>query len=288
MKKYNKIITVSLLSALIIASPLVSFANGENKDNNNKQKMNYNSEIKMERENKNKSDRDNENESEDNDQIDSWYKSSWFKNNDSKITTVPTISDLETVAKKSDKISLKWNTDTRSNSYVWYSTTPQIDTNTEPTLKRGHKVLSHKLFLKKLEANTKYYIVVGSANKLGTTKSDEISFTTSSSTEIIETPVVVDIVSPIISNIEKNIDASNTTISWITDEAATSNIFYSENASVDINNTETPSITKDELTKEHSISIPGLVSNSIYHFILKSVDALGNMVTSIEYLFVAN
>lgn len=109
---------------------------------------------------------------------------------------------------------------------------------------------------------------------------------TSSSLKITVKPVVlVDVTAPVISNITNTIGATNATISWVTNEPSTSSIFYSTGASVDINNTATASITDDKLVTEHSVSIPGLVSSTIYHFILKSADALKNAVVSSEFTF---
>lgn len=273
MKKYKLLITSSLLLALIIATPVVSFADNNNKDKNG---------------NGNKIENVNKAQNEKNQKNISWFGSNWFKGH-SKSTIAPVISNVIVVSTKTNKATIKWETDSRSNSFVWYSTTTPIDTSVNPNLKRNDRVLKHKFELKKLEAGTKYYVVVGSANNIGIIKSAEISFTTPA---IVVTPVVtppvVDTTAPVISNIETTVSGSNVAISWKTNEATSSTIFYSIITPVDTTVANITKVVNNTLTKEHSLSIPNLTSNTLYHFILKSVDASNNTVSSSEFSFRTN
>ncbi|MFA6392899.1 MAG: fibronectin type III domain-containing protein [Candidatus Paceibacterota bacterium] len=276
MKKYKSLITSSLLLALIIATPVISFADNNKNKNGNENKIEQLNKVK---ENKDKKEK-------------SWFGSSWFNSHNAKDTTAPVISNpITTLSNNIKKAKISWTTDVKANSIVWYSTTTPVDTSVEgiTTMKRNNRTLNHKIELKKLLPNTKYYVVVGSANNIGITKSAEISFTTPA---IIITPVVtppvVDTTAPVISNIETTVSGSNVAISWKTNEATSSTIFYSKTTPVD---TTTASLTKavdNTLTKEHSLSIPNLTSNTLYHFILKSVDASNNVSTSSELSFRTN
>ena len=272
MKKYKSLITSSLLLALIITTPVISFADNNKNKNDNENKIEQLNKVK---ENKDKKEN-------------SWFGSNWFKGH-SKSTIAPVISNVIVVSTKTNKTTIKWETDSRSNTFVWYSTTTPVDTSINPNLKRNDRVLKHKFELKKLEAGTKYYVVVGSANNIGVTKSAEISFTTPviAVTPVVTAPVV-DTTAPVISNIETTVSGSNVAISWKTDEATSSTIFYSITTPVD---TTTASITKvvdNTFKKEHSLSIPSLTSNTLYHFILKSVDASNNTSSSSELSFRTN
>lgn len=93
-------------------------------------------------------------------------------------TIAPVISDLTVTSVKKNKATLNWTTDTKSNTLVWFSTVSPVDTTLKQNNSRKAKVLNHKIEIKKLEANTKYYLIVGSTNKIGLTKSVETSFTT--------------------------------------------------------------------------------------------------------------
>jgi hypothetical protein len=90
----------------------------------------------------------------------------------------PVISNVTAVATKSDKATINWTTDVRSNTVVWFNTTSPVDTTINKNVSRRANVLNHNINLKNLEPNTKYYAVVASTNKAGTTKSGEVSFTT--------------------------------------------------------------------------------------------------------------
>ncbi len=92
----------------------------------------------------------------------------------------PAISDLS-IEVKDHKAKVEWMTDVRSSSAVWISTTSPVDISEEPDMYRRGKVLKHKMNINDLEANTKYYIVVGSSTNNGSdiTTSAETSFTTS-------------------------------------------------------------------------------------------------------------
>lgn len=166
MKKYKSLITSSLLVALIIATPVVSFAENNNKDKNDN--ANKIGQLNRVRENKEKKDA-------------SWFGSSWFNSHNTKDTTAPVISNvLATLSNNTKKAKISWTTDIKANSIVWYSTTSPVDTSVKgiTTMKRNSRTFKHSIELKKLQPNTKYYVVVGSANGIGMVKSTEISFTT--------------------------------------------------------------------------------------------------------------
>jgi hypothetical protein len=277
MKKYKSLITGSLLVGLIMTTPFVGFAESNNKGNNdNSNKIEQSSKVKTEKDNKNNS----------------WFSSSWFNNHNSKDTTAPVISNVvATLSNNVKKAKISWTTDIKANSIVWYSTTSPVDTSVKgmTTMKRNNRTLNHKIELKKLLPNTKYYVVVGSANGIGIVKSAEISFTTPATAVIpVVTPPVADTTAPVISNTETTVNGSNVAISWKTNEATSSTIFYSTITPVDTTVASITKVVNNTFTKEHSLIIPGLTSNTLYHFILKSVDASSNAVSSNELSFRTN
>lgn len=188
------------------------------------------------------------------------------------------IDEIDITSKKSTKAVIEWETDVRSNSFVWYSKKSNVDTTVKPNIKRNDRVLNHKIELNRLEPNTKYYIVIGSANRAGVTKSNEISFTTGAN-------VSVDTRIPIISDIKSIINGTDVEITWRTNESATSTVSYSVNSPVSSSGASTISITSDELVKKHSLNLPNLTSETLYHFIIKSSDALKNVAVSSESSF---
>lgn len=274
MKKYKKLIIGSLMTAMIMTSPIASFAESNKNEDNG-------------RDNKIKTEQFRKEKGEDNKKSNSWFGSNWFNRGNEKIIVAPIVSDLVAVSTKSNKAKVNWSTNSRSNTFIWYSTTSPVDTSIAPNMKRNDRTLKHKFELRKLQPNTKYYLVVGGANIAGTTKSSEISFTTG---EILaETTPVIDTVAPVISEREIKVNDSNVTISWKTNEPSTSKLFYAINsAPINVNEGGTTSITDEKLVTKHSLSIPNLTSNTLYHFILKSVDAKNNTTISSESSFITN
>lgn len=114
------------------------------------------------------------------------------------IQVAPIISNLTVKSDKPHKAIITWNTDVRANSLVWFSKTSPVDTSGKPVqanMWRFGKTLNHKIELGKLEANTKYYVVVGSANGAGMTLSSEASFTTPATTDK-QAPVIKSLTGP--------------------------------------------------------------------------------------------
>jgi len=105
----------------------------------------------------------------------------------------PVINDLKAESSKPRQATVSWTTDTRATSLVWYGTTSPVDSSKLPMVFRPAKIFNHKINLSRLEPNTKYYVVVGSSNSDGMTKSSEISFTT---------PALPDEVTPVITGLE--------------------------------------------------------------------------------------
>lgn len=185
MKNYKKIIAGSILSVLIISTPGLALAKEKNENGNSN---NSNKPMKVEEREQNKVETKTEKSSKTN-----WF-SSWFNSKSSKNATIaPVISNVGVTSNKARKATIKWDTDLRSNSIIWYSTTPQIDTTKNPTIKRNDRVLKHKIEINKLQPNTQYYVVVGSANNIGVTKSAEMTFTTPATNVVNDKPIVTSI-----------------------------------------------------------------------------------------------
>lgn len=270
MKNYKKLITGSLLLAFILSTPALSFADNEKNGKENE------SNGKIEKVNK-----------EDNKT--NWF-SNWFDSNSSKNDkSIPVISNFVINSNKINKATLKWNTDLRSNTMVWYSTTAGVDTTKDPNIKRGDRTKKHKIELNRLAPDTTYYAVVGSANSIGLVKSAEMSFTTNNTGTVTPTPTPVpDTKAPVISDIETRINKNNVVISWETDEPSSSKVFYAGATPVNVDASSTLSVSSDSLVKKHIVQVPSLTSNTLYHFILKSVDASNNAALSSESAFITN
>ncbi|HQU07871.1 MAG: hypothetical protein B7X04_02260 [Parcubacteria group bacterium 21-54-25] len=92
---------------------------------------------------------------------------------------------------------------------------------------------------------------------------------------------VPDTTPPIISSIQStNIGTSTVTITWLTNENATSQVEYGTTSGYG-----TSTAVDSTLTSSHSVTLTGLTPNTTYHFRVKSADASNNLATSVDNTF---
>ena len=84
-----------------------------------------------------------------------------------------------------------------------------------------------------------------------------------------------DLTPPVISNVLVNTTNNSATVTWMTDESATSKVEWG--ASI---NYEKPFVSDDELVTKHSLPLAGLQPEMTYNFRLTSTDFFGNTVTT--------
>jgi YVTN family beta-propeller protein len=90
---------------------------------------------------------------------------------------------------------------------------------------------------------------------------------------------VADVTTPIISLVASSTTQTTATITWTTDESATSTVNYGSTSSYDTASTSSTLVTS------HSIALTGLIAGTTYHFQVGSADASGNVATSTDYTF---
>lgn len=88
-----------------------------------------------------------------------------------------------------------------------------------------------------------------------------------------------DTVAPTISTVSTTATRSSITITWTTNEPATSQLFYGTNTSY-----ASSTAADSALVTNHSVVITGLISYTSYHFQIKSSDAAGNTALSSDQL----
>jgi hypothetical protein len=87
---------------------------------------------------------------------------------------------------------------------------------------------------------------------------------------------------PVISSIASSTAATTATVTWSTDENATSKVAYGATSSY---GSATSSVS---LVTSHSVVVTGLTSASTYHFAVVSTDSVGNTATSSDHTFVTS
>jgi len=106
-----------------------------------------------------------------------------------------------------------------------------------------------------------------------------------SSMNITVTALSGDVTGPVMSNIMTSSSNSTSTITWTTNEASTSQVYYSTGTPVDVNSSGTSNISNASLVTSHSLNITNLTANTLYHFVIKSVDSSNNPTVSSELTF---
>lgn len=184
--------------------------------------------------------------------------------------TPPVISDIRAINITETGATITWNTDEPANSKVEYGLTDGYELG---ELSAADFVTFHGLVLSGLSRETTYHFRVVSTDFSGNTSvSSDQTFTT------LAPP---DTNPPIISNIRViNITETSATITWETNERATSRVRYGLTGAYELGN-----IFSGDLVTFHSINLTSLTRSTLYHFMVFSVDAYGNEAVSGDLIF---
>jgi len=199
---------------------------------------------------------------------------------DTPDTTAPEITNLAADSATTTAL-ITWTTDEDADSTVWYGTTTPLNiSSTTEMVQDASLVQSHELSLSGLTASTTHYFIVTSTDVAGNTAtSSEMSFTTLSDEEPADTaaPVISDITATSTTD-------TGTTITWTTDEQATSKTWYGTTTPLNISST-TEMVQNASLVLSHELTLSGLTASTTHYFIVTSTDAASNIATSTENTF---
>ncbi len=192
------------------------------------------------------------------------YSNEVSKKIESVDTTPPRITGVYPDNITNSSVVINWTTDEPSDTQVEYGTTSSYGTkttlDTQPVTGHAQSVIG-------LSPSSEYHYRVLSKDALDNLSASE-DFTFTTLTPPDETP-------PVISNIEvKNITESSATITWITNEAATSQTEYGLSTSYGMLGLDYDSVTI------HTVDITGLSSFTTYNFRVSSKDDAGNEALS--------
>ncbi len=182
-------------------------------------------------------------------------------------STAPTISSVAS-STAATTATVTWATDESSDSKVSYGTSAGTYTTSTSS---ASTVTSHSLGLTGLSADTLYYFVVVSK--------DAANNYATSSEYTLRTTTAPDTTAPIISSIASSTNTTTATITWTTNENATSTVEYGTTSSYG------SASSSNTLTTNHSITLTGLSESTTYHFRVSSGDASYNYATSTDYTF---
>ena len=96
-----------------------------------------------------------------------------------------------------------------------------------------------------------------------------------------------DTVAPLISNLmATSTTASTTSITWGTNESATSKVWYATSTPVVVGNFGVLMASNNSLVTSHNVGLSGLTATTTYYYFAVSADAAGNTATSSQVSFV--
>ena len=177
----------------------------------------------------------------------------------------PIISNISTSEIDNTQATIVWTTDIVANSYVVYSTSSDLSGSTEAG--SATETTSHSVSIAGLTAGTKYYYYVKSGVAQDKNVVDGvITYFTFNTTSDTTAPTITFVLADDVTNITD----TSATISWITDELATSTLEYGETVSYGT------TLSNNNYNTSHSFNLAGLTKGTTYYIRLKNTDTNGN------------
>ena len=180
-------------------------------------------------------------------------------------TTPPVISAVSALP-SGTSATVTWTTDEAGSSRVDYGTSASALTSNATSAGTG---TSHTVNLTGLSSGTQYYYRVTSADAAGN------SATSPATSSAPTTFTTADITPPVVSAVAATGSGTSATVTWTTDEPATSRVDYGTSSSALSLNATTAG-----LSTSHSVTLSGLTPNTRYYYRVASADAAGNSTAS--------
>lgn len=181
--------------------------------------------------------------------------------------SAPVISSVVVSQITATSATISWTTDETSNSFVDYGLVAGPPYSS--VVSDNSSVTSHSLVVTGLTASTLYHFRVRSADSLGNEGvSSDATFST------------IDTTAPVISNVQEgNITSTSLTITWDTNEAASSVVEFGLTESMGT------IVSDGTLETAHTLNIVGLAPGTTYFYVVRSVDVSGNSGTTAQSTF---
>ncbi len=176
-----------------------------------------------------------------------------------------TISGVSNPQVNNNSAIIRWDTTDSASEYVVYSTSSNFTTSL--TAGSPGPYTSHSVTLTGLSAATNYFYYVYSVYNNVTSSDKNII---NGNVEYYRFKTTNDISLPTITSITESPLVNTTTITWVTNKPADSQIIYG--TSTNFGSTTT---LDSVLTVQHSVTITSLSANTLYYYKIRSTDANG-------------
>ena len=199
-----------------------------------------------------------------------------FKTAATPDTTAPTLSAISVTNVGTSTARIAWSTNEMSNSAVYFGTTTPLNTGSAQSKTDASMVTSHVIELTGLAPGATYYFKVESKDAaMNGALSSETSFSTAA--------LPADTTAPTLSAIVATPAATTASITWTTNEAATSKVYYGTSTPLAIGTAN--SVSDGALVSSHAVSLTGLTASTTYYIVIESKDSTNNTGTSSETSF---
>jgi len=188
-------------------------------------------------------------------------------------TTPPTISAVSASNSTETSCTITWTTNEDAVCQVEYGTTPAHGSAEPASIDfLSSYAYSYIINLAGLTAHTKYHYRVRATDMCGNEAlSGDYTF-------------AVDTVAPVISNVTvSGTTETGATITWTTDEPATSQVEYGKTANYGLS-----TVLDSSLVTTHTVNLTGLTAGTTYYYMVRSRDTTGNECTPPHGTFVTS
>ncbi len=182
-------------------------------------------------------------------------------------TEPPALFDVQ-VLPEANWATVQWTTDVPADSRVEYGLTDAYELG---TVSDAALTLDHRIVLAGLEAETTYHLRITSERPSGATSSTE---------DMWYTTLELDLTPPVIFLVQAAPDKFDAVITWSTDERTIGNVAYGLTSAYEMGG-----VMDAVLSTNHSVTLPGLAANTLYHFQVIAEDAAGNCAWSGDETF---
>jgi hypothetical protein len=185
--------------------------------------------------------------------------------------TSPSVGYLAVWGINNSGATITWSTDVAANTQLAYGTsTPPVQLTPVQTALTA----SHGVTLTGLTSGTTYYFVAQSTGVNGASGYSAIqTFTTTGAPPVNAAPLITAVASA-------NITGASATITWLTDQASSSQVNYGLTTAYGSSSALAPA-----LVTSHSVMLTGLTPNTTYNFDVVSSNSAGTAATSASYTF---
>ena len=192
-------------------------------------------------------------------------------------SSAPTITAISVTNVGTSTATFTWTTNEASKSKVYYSTATPLNTSTASTKSDAALVTSQSVTVTGLTSNTTHYFKVESSDASNNTSiGSETSFTTQA--------LPVDATAPLISALTTTPASTTASVSWTTNEAATTKVYFGTATPLVLGSAST--VIDAALVTSHIAALTGLTASTTYYMVVESKDAANNTATSSETTFV--